>query len=60
MFGSMLRKSKFVKDISWNDLLRIASLNADLSDYSQAEFLRLVQQAKTVYGKKRKKGKEKD
>ena len=57
MFGSMLRKSKFVKDVSWNDLLHLASTNANQEDYSQKEFITLIQQAKTVYSKKRKKGK---
>lgn len=55
MFGSMLRKSKFVKDVSWNDVQNIASACADPDNYSQQEFISLVQQAKTIYGKKKKK-----
>ncbi len=55
MFGAMLRKSKFVKDITWNDILQIAFTSADQDNFSQKEFLTLVQQAKSVYGKKRKK-----
>ena len=58
MFGSLLRKSKFIKDMSWNDVLRLAALSADPEEYSQKEFLTLVQQAKNVYGKKRKKDKD--
>lgn len=57
MFGSMLRKSKFVKDISWSDIQQIASVCADPHNYSQKEFLNLLQQAKSIYGKKKKKGK---
>jgi Ca-activated chloride channel family protein len=56
MFGSMLRKSKYVKDISWNTVMQTAARAADTSNYSQKEFLLLVQQAKLVYSKKRKKG----
>jgi Ca-activated chloride channel family protein len=58
MFGSMLRKSKFVKDVSWNDILQIADSSVDKDNYSQKEFISLVQKAKTIYGKKKKKSKE--
>jgi Ca-activated chloride channel homolog len=60
MFGSMLRKSKFVREISWNELLRLATLSANLNDYSQKEFLTLIQLAKNVYGKKKKKDKDRE
>ncbi len=55
MFGSMLRKSKFMKDVSWNDVLQLAEASADTENLSQKEFIKLVQQAKSIYGKKRKK-----
>lgn len=55
LFGSLLRGSKFVKDASWNDVLGIAKPTADMNNYSQKEFLELVEQAKKLYGKKRKK-----
>lgn len=55
MFGSLLRSSKFVKNSSWNDVLTIAKPAADMSNYSQKEFLDLVELAKKLYGKKRKK-----
>ena len=55
MFGSMLRKSKFLRDVSWNNVLQIAAGAADTSNYSQNEFVTLVQQARTVYGKKKRK-----
>jgi len=55
MFGSLLRKSKFIKDITWNDVLHIAENSADMDNYSQKEFVQMVQQAKNIYGKKRKK-----
>ena len=56
MFGAALRKSKFVKDVSWNDMLKIATDSADPLNYSQMEFLTMIQHAKSIYGKKRKKG----
>ena len=58
MFGSMLRKSKFTKDASWNNVLQIATNSADLDNYSQKEFLSIVPQAKAIYSKKRKKQKD--
>ena len=55
MFGSLLRYSKYMKNSSWNDVLTIAKPAVDLHSYSQVEFLQLVEQAKKLYGKKRKK-----
>ncbi|RYZ30509.1 MAG: VWA domain-containing protein [Chitinophagaceae bacterium] len=55
MFGSLLRNSKHVKGITWSDVTNIAKPAADLTNYSQKEFLDLVELAKKLYGKKRKK-----
>lgn len=60
MFGSLLRKSKMMKNLSWNRILQLANASADMSNYSQKEFIALVQQAKMIYGKKRKKWAEKN
>jgi Ca-activated chloride channel homolog len=58
MFGALLRKSKFVKDISWNELVELATSSAAPDSYSQKEFVTIVQQAKNIYGKKSRKGKK--
>jgi Ca-activated chloride channel family protein len=59
MFGSLLRKSKFVKDISWSNVLDLATSSAAIDNYSQKEFVSLVQKAKTLYGKtKTRRGKK--
>jgi len=58
MFGGMLRNSKYFKDASWNSIMQIAGNAADQENFSQKEFLSLVQQAKAIYGKKRKRDKE--
>ena len=58
MFGSLLRKSKFIKDINWNDVLQIAESAADQNNFSQKEFVAMAQHAKTIYGKRKKKEKE--
>lgn len=59
MFGSLLRKSKFVKDVSWSDVLEMATASAANDNYSQQEFVALAQKAKTLYSKKKKKSRDK-
>jgi Ca-activated chloride channel homolog len=56
MFGSILRSSAFIKNVSWNDLLLLAETSSGSDDLLQKEFVALVQQAKTLYTKKKKKG----
>ena len=57
MFGSLLRSSAFVKNINWNDLLSLAETSSRTDDQLQKEFVSLVQQAKILYSKgKKKKG----
>ena len=57
MFGSLLRSSPFVKNIGWNDIVSLAENSSGRDDLLQREFLTLVQQAKTLYSKvKKKKG----
>ena len=61
MFGSLLRSSAFAKNISWNDLLQLAETSSNKDDQLQKEFVSLVQQAKTLYSKgKKKKGNNAD
>lgn len=54
-FGSLLRASKYVKGNPWNEIISLAKPAVDVSNYSQVEFLNLVETAKRLYGKKRKK-----
>jgi Ca-activated chloride channel family protein len=53
-FGSLLRDSKYVKSNAWNEIISLAKLSAEKTNYSQVEFLKLVEEAKRLYGKKRK------
>ncbi|HET7898353.1 MAG TPA: YfbK domain-containing protein, partial [Flavisolibacter sp.] len=55
LFGSLLRNSRHVKGASWNDVLLLAKPSIDKNNYSQVEFLSLVEMAKKLYSKKRKK-----
>ncbi|MBK5272493.1 MAG: DUF3520 domain-containing protein, partial [Bacteroidia bacterium] len=55
MFGSILRSSSFTKNIGWNDILFIARASSGNDDSLQTEFIDLVEQAKTLYTKGKKK-----
>jgi Ca-activated chloride channel family protein len=55
MFGSMLRSSQFTKDIDWNHILTIAGEACSPNDLMQKEFTSLVQAAKVLYTKMKKK-----
>ena len=57
MFGSMLRSSAFTKNITWNDIITIATQSSSPDDLLHKEFTNLVQQAKSLYSRvKKKKG----
>jgi Ca-activated chloride channel family protein len=55
MFGSMLRYSPFIKNATWNDIVAWASSSFDNKDILQQEFVSIVQQAKLLYTKTKKK-----
>ena len=57
MFGSILKSSQFVKDISWGDVLYQASESANPTDVNQAQFVEIVYKAKEFYTKRKKRGK---
>ena len=54
MYSSLLRDSRFVKIISWNEVHTLAMQSANLNIPSQKEFLSLIQKAKEIYSKKKK------
>lgn len=57
MFGSLLRNSPFLKNISWNEIITLAQMSSGGDDLLQKEFIELVEQAKILYTKfKKKKG----
>jgi len=57
MFGSILKSSQFVKDISWGDVLFNASEAANPTDVNQSQLVELIYKAKDFYTKKKKKSK---
>jgi Ca-activated chloride channel family protein len=58
MFGSLLRSSPVAKNISWNDVVILATQTSDDKDLLQKEFISLVKQAKILYSKQKKKKKD--
>jgi Ca-activated chloride channel family protein len=55
LFGSLLKRSHFTDKSSWDDLTKMATESYDVNDASQKEFLALVEKAKKIYHKSRKK-----
>lgn len=55
MFGSLLRHSPFIKNTDWDDIIRVGEASSSTHDLLQKEFLKLVQQAKKLYSKTKKK-----
>lgn len=58
LFGLLLRNSKYVKGTSWNEVLSLARPAVNPNNASQVEFLQLVEQAKRLYGSKKRKKEE--
>jgi Ca-activated chloride channel homolog len=58
MFGSLLRLSEQTKTLNWNDVVDVATKASKPGDVLQTEFIEMVQMARKIYSKKRKKGEE--
>ncbi len=57
MFGTLLKQSKFGKDISWDDVQLLATGCADKKNLLQMEFIQLIEKARKLYPvRNRKKG----
>jgi Ca-activated chloride channel family protein len=54
-FALLLKNSAYAKDISWNDAIILANASYNADDYSQKEFIAIVEKAKKIYGRNRKK-----
>lgn len=55
MFGALLRSSPFVRNISWNEIIELAISSSGTNDLLQQEFISLLQHAKSLYSKTKKK-----
>jgi Ca-activated chloride channel family protein len=59
MFGGLLKKSPYLKQVNWEDVIQTASQSYDSNDVSQTEFVALLEKAKKIYARERKKKKQK-
>ena len=57
LFGGLLRKSVYTQKTSWDELALIAKASYDPNDVSQTEYLELIDKAKKLYHKEKKKKK---
>ncbi|MDR3714950.1 MAG: von Willebrand factor type A domain-containing protein [Puia sp.] len=54
MFGGMIKKSKYMRQVSWNDAILLGNNCYDPEDGIQREFLDMIEKARKIYGKERK------
>ncbi len=59
MFGSLLKRSKFIRLINWDDVIEMANQSFDPNDVAQKEFIVLAEKAKKIYSKEKKRKKPK-
>ena len=57
MFASLLKESKYAKRYSWNDVILLAQQSHDPKDPLQAEFVSIIEKAKKIYLRNRRKPK---
>ncbi|MBS1600348.1 MAG: von Willebrand factor type A domain-containing protein [Bacteroidetes bacterium] len=57
MFGSLLKKSQYMQRVSWDDAIEVANQSVDMNDPAQKEFIALLEKAKKIYAKEKKRKK---
>lgn len=57
MFGLKIKESEYFPDVDWNTIKNIALSVQTPGDYLQAQFIGLVEKAKSIYNDKRKRRK---
>lgn len=55
MFGSLLKESVYAKQITWNAIIIAANESYDKLDPVQKEFITIIEKAKKIYSKRKKK-----
>lgn len=54
MFGGLLKKSKYFKNISWYDAMNLANQSHNSNDLVQKEMIDLIEKARRIYSKEKK------
>lgn len=60
MFGLKIKQSKYIKQVDWEDIERLANESYDASNYLQNEFIGLISKAEDIYTNKKKKRNKND
>jgi Ca-activated chloride channel family protein len=54
LFGGLLKKSRFTSQAGWKDAIEMAQKSRDPDDGMQQEFIGLIEKARKIYGRTRK------
>jgi Ca-activated chloride channel family protein len=57
MFAALLKDSKYARTYSWADVIKLATESEDIHDAIQQEFILIIEKAKKIYGKEKKRRK---
>lgn len=57
MFAALLKDSKYAQKYGWSEVIKLATESEDPQDAVQKEFIEIVEKAKKVYGRERKRKK---
>ncbi len=57
LFGGLLKKSTYTEKTTWDELALLAKSSYDPNDVSQTEYILLIEKAKKIYHKEKKKKK---
>lgn len=57
MFAALLKDSKYARTYNFNEVMKLATDSEDMQDAVQKEFITIIEKAKKIYNKQRKKRK---
>jgi Ca-activated chloride channel family protein len=54
MFAALLKESKYARNYSWTDVMRLATDSGNPNDAIQQEFINMIEKAKKIYSRNKK------
>ena len=54
LFGGLLKRSRFTTQVGWKDAIEMAEKSLDPEDGMQQEFIGLIEKARKIYGRQRR------
>jgi Ca-activated chloride channel family protein len=58
MFAALLKNSRYYRQVGWNDVIVLANNSYNRKDAVQKEFMMMVEKAKKIYSKYRKRARD--